>query len=242
WIRELWGKYRLLDVKRVVAVAGHGFSTDALLEAKCLGITALTIEEAASLDWTSRIRHLAKLVVSDVRYEHIGTSVELAGTGPMPAGFATEVSAIQIALPRRTGFKHLGDNVVTLRQFIDRILSEPCVDHLLARNSESHPNKEGWLGAKLAPGTGIFDISGRRFTLLDLRLRFRRAATDTEVLLSQGSYDGAAIAVGSAGENGAVNVAMVHVQDTEITGKLPMLVDGGEHVYELSDMTRGLIE
>jgi hypothetical protein len=240
WIRELWGKYSLLDIDRVIAVAGHGFSKDALKEAKCLGINALTIEEAQSFDWANRIRLIQKLLLFDVLYEHIGTSVNVTGRGTMPQGFATDASAILIALPRTPGSEHLGEYVVTLRQFIDRVLSEPGVDDLLARNTESHPNKEGWLGAKLPHGTGIFDAAGRRFALARLHLQFRRVANPTEVRLTHATYDGAAVAVGSGGEKGAVNVALVHVEGAAITGKVRILIDGYEQLYDLPDMTRGL--
>ena len=240
WIRELYGKYRLLGVERVVGVAGHGFSKDALKEARFLGIKTLTIDEALRFDWAERIRHIDKLLLFDVLYEHTGTAVYITGRGNMPRGFAADANLILIALPRTAEFNHLGDHTITLRQFIDRVLSEPGIDNLLVRNSESHPNKEGWLGARLPPNTGIFDVDGRRFTLADLRLRFRRIASETEIPLTHASYDGAAVAIGSGGENGAVNVALVHIEGAEITGKARILIDGRERIYDLPDLTHGL--
>lgn len=53
WIDELDGKYRQLDVDKVIAVSSSGFTKSAMRKAADCGILLYSLEEALSNDWPS---------------------------------------------------------------------------------------------------------------------------------------------------------------------------------------------
>ena len=53
WIDELVGKYRQLDVDKVIAVSSSGFTKPAMRKAADCGILLFSLEEALSNDWPS---------------------------------------------------------------------------------------------------------------------------------------------------------------------------------------------
>jgi hypothetical protein len=63
WIDELVGKYRDLDVNKVVAVSKSGFSKGAIEKAKQNNIDTLTLKEAETIDWPN---HFVRLGIAKV--------------------------------------------------------------------------------------------------------------------------------------------------------------------------------
>jgi hypothetical protein len=66
WIDALIGKYRDLDVQKVVAVSRSGFSQEAIAKASANGIDTRTLEEALETDWPEEF---AKLAIVKLTYQ-----------------------------------------------------------------------------------------------------------------------------------------------------------------------------
>jgi hypothetical protein len=81
WIDQLIGKYRDLDVHKVIAVSRSGFSAPAIEKANANRIETLTLEQALDTDWPSQFERLAigRLVRSDTPH-----CVDLHVTPPLP--------------------------------------------------------------------------------------------------------------------------------------------------------------
>jgi hypothetical protein len=240
WVRELRGKYELLDVDRVVAVANSGFTADARKEAAHFGITLLTIDEAAQFDWQSRLRLLARLMVTDFLYESDGIEVKMSGSGAQPSAFAPDLRQIAICLPRNDGYEHLGELVLSAQMFLDRMLASPGVDGILAQGTQKRPDGVTLLCADLPQGAAIFDAAGRRLNLHKLCYRIRRSVISAEVPLRHGGYDGAAVAVGSTTTGGEIDVAMSQVEGEAVAGKVRVLHASREWIWDIGDVTQGL--
>lgn len=80
WIDGLIGKYRDLDVDKVVAVSKSGFSKGAAEKALSAGIETLTLQKALDTNWTDQFKRLgvAQLTRRDVP---VGISIS---TSPAP--------------------------------------------------------------------------------------------------------------------------------------------------------------
>lgn len=66
WIDCLIGKYRNLDVHKVIAVSNKGFSKSAFLKAKANGIDLKTIEEAFQIDFGDEFHQLGLIYISHI--------------------------------------------------------------------------------------------------------------------------------------------------------------------------------
>jgi len=78
WIDCLIGKYKNLDVHKVIAVSNSGFSRAAILKAKANGIDLKTIEEAFQIDFVEEfvklgvtyISHIFNLKTVSINFNH----------------------------------------------------------------------------------------------------------------------------------------------------------------------------
>lgn len=66
WIDCLIGKYKNLDVHKVIAVSNSGFSKAAFLKAKVNGIDLKTIEEAFQIDFGDEFNKLGLMYISHI--------------------------------------------------------------------------------------------------------------------------------------------------------------------------------
>jgi Restriction endonuclease len=78
WIDQLQGKYRDLEVDKVIAVARAGFTAGARKKAEALGIGTLTLEEADTIDWPREIAQIDEIegVEVDVAIEAVDFTID----------------------------------------------------------------------------------------------------------------------------------------------------------------------
>src|SRR5512133_876007 len=61
WIDQLHGRYRDLEIDKVIAVARGGFTSGARRKAEAVGIEILTLDEANATDWEGQIAEIEEI-------------------------------------------------------------------------------------------------------------------------------------------------------------------------------------
>jgi hypothetical protein len=129
WIDQLHGKYRDLEVDKVIAVAREGFTLGARKKAEALGIETLALEEADALDWPREIAQIQEIegLEVDVAIESASLAVD-DSDAPMIKHLPSAVHKIPL-------YDEAGESLGSVADLAARaLLQQPDVNERLAQS------------------------------------------------------------------------------------------------------------
>ena len=87
WIDGLVGKYKDINVQKIIAISTSGFTNEAVIKARDENIDTLTLAEAECLDWPSQFTKLGVAVVLRTDAPH---SIIIVTDPPLDCAIATD--------------------------------------------------------------------------------------------------------------------------------------------------------
>jgi hypothetical protein len=174
WIDQLHGKYRDLDVDKVVAVARKGFTAGARAKAEAVGIRTLSLIEADAADWQSEIAAVDEIegFEVDVTIEDMALTVD-DENDPMIQRLPTHALELHV-------YDSEGRALGSVAEVIARsLLKQPDVSERVAQTLDAEPVK--YMSAVQLTNAFLHDELGGQQPLhaarAQLMMKARRRAT-----------------------------------------------------------------
>jgi hypothetical protein len=207
WIEALIGKY-LHQVAHVVAVSSSGFTEQALVKAKAVGIATMTVEAARDTEWSTWVAKLDTIwvtfhgrIMSGIFNINLADkSITTPPTPPLMAGDRIGDVVLESADGARQTAWDLFHN-----------LPDEFVEDVLAR-SERQPDGVIKFRYGLRPGTKLVLSDGSTLIAEGIGYLIKEEIDTVAVPLDAGEYGLTSIATGSGAGN-EWKVLIVYVRD-----------------------------
>jgi hypothetical protein len=203
WVEQMWAKHADLPTNKLVLISKSGFTQEAQSKARALEVTALALEEVATIDWTQIVGKLASVYVEtlDSHYQAFALVMkEGSELEQIPAPFGT-----QLHTQDRSTFVFVG-------ALIEQVISSPDVGRVFLDHMTKESKAENVFTVEREFGEPllILESDPHPLRVKALRIVFTAKRLHTPVPLVHGAMRGAALAYGEgASATGELRVAVV---------------------------------
>lgn len=193
WVDSLIGKYKNLDVDKVVAVSNSGFSKNAYLKAKAENIILKTLQEAMQIDFGKDFRKLGMIYISHT-FKLVEFSMSIEPKIKKEFSLKTPVYADED-----------GENTGTLEWWVDYFFKNGPKKNLIFQFKENmleFYKKKSDVGRlqeleHITPIKGLYvELEGKKHTITSIKFVFNVILTTQEIHVGHRTYEGALISEG----------------------------------------------
>ena len=234
WVEQICRKHTSLPTDKLVLVSSAGYTKNALRKAQANGAEALTISEAADVEWTS-IVHKTPVVLVDavevVTALYPLVEPDLSDPDHQPLDWDSLL------------ISNDGQYRVPVEQFINTLLAQkPLEDHWL-RTLPMEGNGGYFFTVSAATGTQVVNSTGTHSEITSLTLAVVTRRRTTRVPLKRAAFREAQIAYGEgAGDFGPVLVAIVEREGEPPRGLMYRQKGGWEQIVPLDQRWRATVK
>jgi len=194
WVEQMWGKHMTLPTDKLILVAKAGFTSSAEKKAAFLNIETLSLSQAENSDWTSVIHKLNSINVVNFLLPYATRATVVLCIGPNE----DEVDMTKIDLQNSMLYDAAGSKTSTPQILVERWLNDPALLREIEKLAYTDSGTIIEFERNLKPGVCLVDDTGKKRSVVAIKVEAKCKKEVTTVEMSQGSYGEAALSYGKA--------------------------------------------